>query len=95
MPTAVTNAAGLIGCGTQDLMIALSTRSIQAGKDKVAKRLTLQQVCILSDILHFFLDKHMEKQIFFSSVDMLAYFQKHDIKPLGQCTSELKVFSFH
>ncbi|EPS70501.1 hypothetical protein M569_04240, partial [Genlisea aurea] len=40
---AIVNAAGLIGCTTNDLMLALSTHSIQAGKDKVAKRLTLQQ----------------------------------------------------
>ncbi|KAI3457512.1 hypothetical protein Pfo_014175 [Paulownia fortunei] len=52
---AVTNAAGLIGCGTQDLMLALSTHSIQAGKDKVAKRLTLQQAIDTRDSLAKFI----------------------------------------
>ena len=42
---AVTSAANLIGCSEEDLMLALSTRKIQAGKDNIAKKLTLQQVC--------------------------------------------------
>lgn len=41
---AVTNAASLIGCSVSDLMLALSTRQIQVGKDKVAKSLTMEQV---------------------------------------------------
>lgn len=41
---AVFNASSLIGCTVQDLMLVLSTHKIQAGKDEVAKRLTLQQV---------------------------------------------------
>ncbi|KAL7087756.1 hypothetical protein ACP275_13G088300 [Erythranthe tilingii] len=52
---AVTNAAGLIGCGIQDLMLALSTHSIQAGKDKVAKNLTLQQAIDTRDSLAKFI----------------------------------------
>ncbi|KAK6132636.1 hypothetical protein DH2020_033625 [Rehmannia glutinosa] len=40
---AVTNAASLIGCSEQDLMLALSTRKVKAGKDEVTKTLTLQQ----------------------------------------------------
>lgn len=43
---AVTSAARLMGCTTQRLMSALSTHKIQAGKDNVAKKLTLQQVCL-------------------------------------------------
>ncbi|KAG8386266.1 hypothetical protein BUALT_Bualt03G0131200 [Buddleja alternifolia] len=52
---AVTNAAGLIGCSTQDLMRALSTHSIQAGNDKVAKRLTRQQAIDTRDSIAKFI----------------------------------------
>lgn len=48
---AVTNASGLIGCKAQDLMLTISTWQIQAGKDRVAKRLTLQQVCTMFSCL--------------------------------------------
>jgi len=41
---ALTTAASLMGCSEQELMLALSTHKIQAGKDSIAKRLTLQQV---------------------------------------------------
>ncbi|KAK6157434.1 hypothetical protein DH2020_011682 [Rehmannia glutinosa] len=49
------SAAALIGCGTEDLMLALSTHSIHAGKDKVAKRLTLQQAIDTRDSLAKFI----------------------------------------
>ncbi|KAL3647048.1 hypothetical protein CASFOL_008016 [Castilleja foliolosa] len=52
---AVTNAAFLLGCATQDLVLALSIHSIQAGKDKVAKRLTLQQANDTRDSLAKFI----------------------------------------
>ncbi|XP_027170682.1 myosin-2 isoform X1 [Coffea eugenioides] len=52
---AVTNAASLIGCNAQDLMLTLSTRKIQAGKDSVAKRLTLQQAIDTRDALAKFI----------------------------------------
>lgn len=44
---AVSSAARLMGCTIQRLMSALSTHRIQAGKDSVAKKLTLQQVCFM------------------------------------------------
>ncbi|KAL6506964.1 hypothetical protein OROHE_022401 [Orobanche hederae] len=52
---AVNNAARLLGCATEDLMFALSTHSIQAGKDKVSKRLTLQQAIDTRDSLAKFI----------------------------------------
>lgn len=33
-----------MGCSANDLMLALSTRKVQTGKDKVVKSLTMQQV---------------------------------------------------
>ncbi|KAL3508613.1 hypothetical protein ACH5RR_028014 [Cinchona calisaya] len=52
---AVFNASALIGCSAQDLMLTLSTRKIQAGKDRVANRLTLQQAIDTRDALAKFI----------------------------------------
>lgn len=58
LSTAVTNVASLIGCSEQELVLALSTRKVQAGKDEVTRRMTLQQVKFLKnlyslDVYHF------------------------------------------
>lgn len=42
---AVTNAAQLIGCGAQELMLSLSSNKVKSGDCHVAQKLTLQQVC--------------------------------------------------
>ncbi|KAJ7948588.1 myosin 2 [Quillaja saponaria] len=52
---AVTNAARLMGCSSQELMLALSTHKIQAGKDTIAKRLTLGQAIDTRDALAKFI----------------------------------------
>lgn len=52
---AVTNASSLLGCKAQDLKLTLSTRKIQAGKDRVAKKLTLQQAIDTRDALAKFI----------------------------------------
>ncbi|MCD7462878.1 hypothetical protein HAX54_049571 [Datura stramonium] len=52
---AVTNAASLIGCTVNDLTLALSTCQIQAGKDKVAKSLTVEQAADRRDALAKFI----------------------------------------
>ncbi|KAG6397811.1 hypothetical protein SASPL_139259 [Salvia splendens] len=70
---AVKNAANLIGCGIPELMHALSTHSIQAGKDKVAKKLTLQQEYESDGI-------DWEKVDFVDNQECLNLFEK---KPLG------------
>ena len=44
---AVNSAARLINCSAQDLILALSTHKIQAGKDSITKKLTLQQACLV------------------------------------------------
>lgn len=44
---AINSAARLMGCSSQELMVTLSTRKILAGKDTIAKKLTLWQVCLL------------------------------------------------
>ncbi|KAG5597705.1 hypothetical protein H5410_038937, partial [Solanum commersonii] len=52
---AVTNAASLIGCTANDLILALSTCQIQAGKDKIAKSLTVEQATDRRDALAKFI----------------------------------------
>ncbi|XP_054815599.1 myosin-2 isoform X3 [Prosopis cineraria] len=52
---AVTSAALLMGCSSKDLMVTLSTRKIQAGKDSIAKRLTLWQATDTRDGLAKFI----------------------------------------
>ncbi|KAL3325551.1 hypothetical protein AABB24_036670 [Solanum stoloniferum] len=52
---AVINAASLMGCSANDLMLALSTRKIQAGKDKVVKSLTMQQAIDIRDAMAKFI----------------------------------------
>ncbi|XP_047333889.1 myosin-2-like [Impatiens glandulifera] len=52
---AVTTSARLLGCSNQDLMAALSTYRILAGKDIVAKKLTMQQAIDSRDALAKFI----------------------------------------
>lgn len=52
---AVSNTASLLGCSTEDLILTLSTSRIQAGKDKVARGLTLQQAIDARDALAKFI----------------------------------------
>lgn len=52
---AITTAASLMGCSVQNLMVALSTHNIQAGKDSIAKKLTLRQAIDRRDALAKFL----------------------------------------
>uniref|UniRef100_A0A1J3JFA2 Myosin-2 n=1 Tax=Noccaea caerulescens TaxID=107243 RepID=A0A1J3JFA2_NOCCA len=46
---AVTNAAMLMGCNSEELMVVLSTRKLQAGTDCIAKKLTLRQATDMRD----------------------------------------------
>ncbi|KAJ6724404.1 MYOSIN-2 ISOFORM X1 [Salix viminalis] len=52
---AVENAARLINCRAQDLMLALSTHKIQAGNDFIAKKLTMQKAIDRRDALAKFI----------------------------------------
>uniref|UniRef100_M4E1Q8 Myosin motor domain-containing protein n=1 Tax=Brassica campestris TaxID=3711 RepID=M4E1Q8_BRACM len=45
----VTNAAMLMGCNLEELMVVLSTRKLQAGADCIAKKLTLRQATDMRD----------------------------------------------
>ncbi|KAJ0246210.1 Myosin-2 [Hirschfeldia incana] len=46
---AVTNAAMLMGCNSEELKVVLSNRKIQAGTDCIAEKLTLRQATDLRD----------------------------------------------
>ncbi|CAH2077785.1 unnamed protein product [Thlaspi arvense] len=48
---AVTNVAMSMGCNSQELMVVLSTCKLQAGRDCIAKRLTLRQATDMRDSL--------------------------------------------
>ncbi|CAH8317860.1 unnamed protein product [Eruca vesicaria subsp. sativa] len=48
---AVTNVAMLMGCNPEELMVVLSTCKLQAGKDCIAKKLTLRQATDMRDSL--------------------------------------------
>ncbi|XP_011029402.1 PREDICTED: myosin-2-like [Populus euphratica] len=52
---AVENASKLINCSAQDLVVALSTHKIQAGKDFIAKKLTMQKAIGKRDALAKFI----------------------------------------
>ncbi|KAK7401855.1 hypothetical protein VNO78_13680 [Psophocarpus tetragonolobus] len=52
---AVTTAAFLMGCSSKELMEALSTHKIQAGRDTITKRLTLRQAIDARDALAKFI----------------------------------------
>lgn len=87
---AITNAAGLLGCSSQELMVALSTRKIQAGKDSIAKRLTLQQAIDSRDAL--------AKLIYASMFDWLVEQINKSLEVRKQCTgrsiSILDIYGF-
>ncbi|GLT83396.1 hypothetical protein SLE2022_016880 [Rubroshorea leprosula] len=52
---AASSAAKLLGCGVHELIVALSTHKIWAGKDSIAKKLTMQQAINIRDALAKFI----------------------------------------
>ncbi|GMH24307.1 hypothetical protein Nepgr_026150 [Nepenthes gracilis] len=52
---AIATASRLMGCSLQDLILVLSTRNIQAGKDIITKKLTLQEATDTRDALAKFI----------------------------------------
>ncbi|KAJ4726231.1 myosin 2 [Melia azedarach] len=87
---AVTTAARLMGCSADELMLALSTHKIQAGKDNIAKRLTLQQAIDSRDAL--------AKFIYESLFDWLVEQINKSLEVGNQCTgrsiSILDIYGF-
>ncbi|KAK4484366.1 hypothetical protein RD792_006943 [Penstemon davidsonii] len=88
---AITNAAGLIGCGDQDLMLALSTHRTQAEKDKVAEsRLTLQQATDARDSLAKFIYTNLFDWI----VEKISLSLAMGKEKTGRCINILDIFGF-
>ncbi|KAL3821565.1 hypothetical protein ACJIZ3_007470 [Penstemon smallii] len=87
---AITNAAGLIGCGDQDLMLALSTHRTQAEKDKVAERVTLQQATDARDSLAKFIYTNLFDWI----VEKISLSLAMGKEKTGRCINILDIFGF-
>ncbi|XP_051135893.1 myosin-2-like isoform X2 [Andrographis paniculata] len=87
---ALSNAASLIGCSENELMLALSTRKIQAGKDKVTRRLTQQQAIEARDALAKFIYANLFDWLLQEINSSLAN-RKHDT---GRSITILDIYGF-
>ncbi|KAK6132735.1 hypothetical protein DH2020_033540 [Rehmannia glutinosa] len=90
LSTAVTNAASLIGCSEQDLMLALSTRKVKAGKDEVTKTLTLQQAIDTRDALAKFIYASLFDWLV-EKINLSLIMGKHNT---GRAISILDIYGF-
>ncbi|XP_055823148.1 myosin-2-like isoform X2 [Solanum dulcamara] len=87
---AVTNAASLIGCTVNDLILALSTCQIQAGKDKVAESLTVEQATDRRDALAKFIYSNLFDWI----VDQMNRNLAMDKEQTGRSINILDIYGF-
>ncbi|KAH0654092.1 hypothetical protein KY289_031770 [Solanum tuberosum] len=87
---AVTNAASLIGCTVNDLIVALSTCQIQAGKDKIAKSLTVEQATDRRDTLAKFIYANLFDWI----VDQMNRNLAMDKEQMGRSINILDIYGF-
>ncbi|XP_020570932.1 myosin-2-like isoform X2 [Phalaenopsis equestris] len=86
----VTSAAKLMGCEVDDLMLALSTHTIQAGNISIVQRLTLQQAIATRDAL--------AKLIYDCLFEWLVEQINNSLEPgkrrTGRCISILDIYGF-
>lgn len=87
---AVTNAASLIGCTVNDLILALSTCQIRAGKDKIAKSLTVEQATDRRDALAKFIYANLFDWI----VDQMNRNLAMDKDQMGRSINILDIYGF-
>ncbi|KAL6999435.1 hypothetical protein U1Q18_000597 [Sarracenia purpurea var. burkii] len=87
---AVTSAASLMGCSTQELMLALSSHRIQAGKDSVIKKLTLQQAIDKRDALAKFIYASLFDWLVEKINTLLMFGKQHT----GRSISILDIYGF-
>ncbi|XP_015082009.1 myosin-2-like isoform X2 [Solanum pennellii] len=87
---AVTNAASLIGCTVNDLILALSTCQIRAGKDKIAKSLTVEQATDRRDALAKFIYANLFDWI----VDQMNRNLAMDKEQMGRSINILDIYGF-
>ncbi|XP_042451016.1 myosin-1-like [Zingiber officinale] len=86
----VANAAKLMDCEIPDLMLALSTRKIQAGNDNIIQKLTLQQAIDTRDALA----KTMYSSLFDWLVEQINTSLEVGKCYAGQSISILDIFGF-
>uniref|UniRef100_A0A3Q7IBG5 Myosin motor domain-containing protein n=1 Tax=Solanum lycopersicum TaxID=4081 RepID=A0A3Q7IBG5_SOLLC len=87
---AVINAASLMGCSANDLMLALSTRKVQTGKDKVVKSLTMQQAIDTRDAMAKFIYANLFDWI----VDKINRSLAMDKEKTGRRINILDIYGF-
>ncbi|KAK4369123.1 hypothetical protein RND71_012915 [Anisodus tanguticus] len=87
---AVTNAASLIGCTVNDLILALSTCQIQADKDKVANSLTMKEATDRRDALAKFIYANLFDWI----VDQMNRNLAMDKEQTGRSINILDIYGF-
>ncbi|KAI0507448.1 hypothetical protein KFK09_013573 [Dendrobium nobile] len=86
----VKNAAKLMGCEVDQLMLALSTRTIQAGVDSIVQRLTLQQAMDTRDALA----KSIYDSLFEWLVDQINISLEDGKRRAGRSISILDIYGF-
>ncbi|KAG4204083.1 hypothetical protein ERO13_A04G025900v2 [Gossypium hirsutum] len=87
---ALTSAATLIGCAPHELMQAISTYRIQVGKDRIAKKLTLQQAIGTRDALA----KFIYASLFDWLVEQINKSLEAGKKHIGRSISILDIYGF-
>ncbi|XP_057453771.1 myosin-2-like [Lotus japonicus] len=87
---AVTSAALLMGCSSQELMAALSTCKIQSDKDTIAKSLTLSQAINTRDAIA----KFIYASLFYWLVEQINKSLKAGKKCAGKSISILDIYGF-
>ncbi|TYH21308.1 hypothetical protein ES288_A04G033500v1 [Gossypium darwinii] len=87
---ALTSAATLIGCAPHELMQAISTHRIQVGKDRIAKKLTLQQAIGTRDALA----KFIYASLFDWLVEQINKSLEAGKKNIGRFISILDIYGF-
>ncbi|XP_055807191.1 myosin-2-like isoform X2 [Solanum dulcamara] len=87
---AVINASSLMGCSANDLMLALSTRKVQAGKDKVVKSLTMKQAIDTRDALA----KFIYANLFYWIVDKINRSLAMGNEKTGRTINILDIYGF-
>ncbi|KAK8950857.1 hypothetical protein KSP39_PZI003308 [Platanthera zijinensis] len=86
----VTTAAKLMGCEIDELMLALSTHTIQAGNDSIVQRLTLQQAIDTRDALA----KSIYASLFEWLVEQVNISLEAGKRHTGRCINILDIFGF-
>eukprot|EP00268_Persea_americana_P033900 TRINITY_DN33547_c0_g1_i3.p1 TRINITY_DN33547_c0_g1~~TRINITY_DN33547_c0_g1_i3.p1 ORF type:complete len:1225 (-),score=304.05 TRINITY_DN33547_c0_g1_i3:415-4089(-) len=86
----VISAAKLMGCDVQDLMLALSTRSIRAGNDNIVQKLTLPQAIDTRDALA----KYIYASLFDWLVEQINKSLEVGKRQTGRSISILDIYGF-